>query len=75
MLEDLKPISTLRSCKVRTLKETLSKADADLLEKYIADVQAWTPHTLSKALAVKGLKVDHRQLEAHRQKTCTCSEM
>lgn len=75
MLEDLKPVSTVRSCKIRTIKEGLSKSDAKLLDQYIADTQKWTPHVLAKALGTKGLKVDHRQISMHRNNTCTCKEL
>lgn len=75
MLEDLQPPRQVRSCKVRTLKEGLAVKDQELLENYIADVANWTPHKLSIALASKGLKIDHRQLAAHRNNLCSCGEL
>jgi hypothetical protein len=75
MLENLKPVAHIRSCKVRTIKEGLSESDTKLLDQYLADSQKWTPHVLAKALGSKGLKIDHRQIMSHRDRTCTCREL
>lgn len=74
MLEDLEPIKQIRSCKIRTLKESLEHSDQVLLEGYLADTN-WTAHILAKALAAKGLKVDHRQITQHRDKMCSCGDV
>lgn len=74
MLEDLKPVRAIRSCKVRTIREGLDSKDQLLLDGFLADL-SWTPHILSKALGAKGLKVDHRQIQQHRDLTCTCREL
>lgn len=73
MLEDLEPVKQVRSCKVRTLKDGLSDNDKKLLEGYLADSVTWTPHKLAKALGLKGLKIDHRQISQHRDSMCSCS--
>lgn len=73
MLEGLEPVKMVRSCKVRTLKQDLSDADAKLLDTYLADTDKWTPHRLSVALGSKGLKIDHRQIQQHRDLMCSCS--
>ena len=73
MLEDLEPVKQVRTCKVRTLKEGLSDSDIKLFDSYLADAVTWTPHKLSKALGLKGLKIDHRQIAQHRDSMCSCS--
>ena len=75
MLEGLEPVKIMRSCKVRTLKQDLSDADTKLLDSYLADADKWTPHKLSVALASKGLKIDHRQIQQHRDLMCSCSDI
>lgn len=75
MLEDLEPVKPIRSCKVRTLKEGLDPKDQLLLDQYLADVETWTPHKLARALATKGLKIDHRQLSQHRELMCSCKDV
>lgn len=75
MLEDLQPPKQVRSCKVRTLKEGLAVKDQELLETYVSDTETWTPHKLAIALGRKGLKIDHRQITAHRDHVCSCGEL
>jgi hypothetical protein len=75
MLENMTPVKAIRSCKVRTLKEDLELSDQKLLDGYLADVQNWTPHKLAKALGLKGLKIDHRQISQHRDGMCSCSDI
>lgn len=75
MLEDLKPAVYIRNCKVRTLREQFDAADQQLLDAYLADLEGWTPYTLSKALGGKGFKIDHRVISAHRDGLCTCKEI
>lgn len=74
MLEDLEPVKQVRTCKIRTLKEGLDPKDQLLLDGYLADVETWTAHRLSRALGSKGLKVDHRQISQHRDKMCSCKD-
>lgn len=74
MLEDLEPVKQVRTCKVRTLKESLDPKDQVLLDAYLADVETWTPHKLSRALGSKGLKIDHRQIDQHRDMMCSCKD-
>ena len=74
MLEDLEPVKAFRSCKIRTLKDDLDPKDQELLDTYLADVETWTPHKLSRALGSKGLKIDHRQIDQHRDMMCSCKD-
>lgn len=75
MLENLHPVKMIRTCKVRTLKEDLSESDAKLLDGYLKDRETWTPHKLSRALGVRGLKIDHRQIAQHRDSMCSCDDI
>ena len=54
MLENLQPIQTERTCKVRTIKQGLKDSgeenDFNVFCNAIADLGMWPAHTLSKAL-------------------------
>jgi hypothetical protein len=72
MLENLKPIHKIGSCKVRTYYETLEPSDAKLLRQYVDDVDGWNSWALSKALRNKDVILDSKVITRHRDKHCTC---
>jgi hypothetical protein len=72
MLEDLKPVKKIGTCKVRTVAEGLSDKDKKLFYSYINDEDTWSAHTLSKALLSRDVNLDPKAIMRHRVKGCTC---
>ena len=66
MLEDLKPATPIRSCRVRTVRDELSKKDAELFIGYVKDESTWTNHGLAKALATRNVNIDPKAIQRHR---------
>jgi len=71
MLEDLKPPSARRSCKVGAVLNNLSDKDRDILSKAIYSPE-WTVKGLSRALIERGIQISESPLTNHRQKSCAC---
>jgi hypothetical protein len=71
MLEDLKPASAKRSCKVGIVLEGLSHTDRDILVKAIFSAE-WTIKGLSRALIERGIQLSESPLTSHRNKSCAC---
>ncbi len=72
MLENLSIEKPIRSCRVRTSHEELEGKDKDLFMQYINDTDSWPSHTLAKALAARGLVIDPKAIQRHRESQCTC---
>lgn len=77
MLEDLKPLTPERSCKVRTIKKQFkdagAEADFNTFCDVIADSGMWPAHTLSKALAQRGITISGHVITRHRVGECSCA--
>jgi hypothetical protein len=74
MLENLEPSSNLRSCKVRTIIESLEPKDRAILEKALTD-NKWTPHSLSAALAQRGITLADKLIRKHQVQRCSCQQL
>lgn len=74
MLENLEPSSNLRSCKVRTTIESLEPKDREILEKALID-DRWTPHSLSTALAQRGIALADKLIRKHQVERCSCQQL
>jgi hypothetical protein len=74
MLENLEPITPLRSCKVRTIMESLETKDRETLEKALVDPR-WTPYSLSTALEKRGLALADKLIRKHLNAECTCKQL
>lgn len=72
MLENLKPQPQKRSCKVRTLLESLEPADQEILEAALKDYQKWQVRTLANSLKELGFNISDRPIANHRAKECSC---
>lgn len=72
MLENLKPPVQKRTCKVRTILETLEPADQEILEAAIMDSAKWKIKTLSDELRNNGIELSERPISNHRTKACSC---
>jgi len=77
-LENLQPIQTERTCKVRTIKQGLKDSgeenDFNVFCNAIADLGMWPAHTLSKALGQRGIQVSGHVISRHRSGECSCHE-
>jgi hypothetical protein len=72
LLDDLgKPPARKFPCAVRAVISDLSKEDAEILIKAVADPN-WGVATLSKTLHGKGIVLGQTPIKSHRNKTCSC---
>jgi len=71
MLEDLMLPKRKFACKVRTVKQTLSEKDAEILESAVMN-PVWPCRTLENALSSKGIVVSEKTIKQHREKRCSC---
>lgn len=71
MLEDMKPESARRTCKVGQVLEELSPTDKAILVKAIFSPE-WTVKGLSRALIARGIQLSESPLTNHRNKSCAC---
>lgn len=71
MLEDLSLPVRIVSCRVRTVKEAMSKEDQVILEKAVMNPE-WPLKTLSNELAKREITVSDSAIKNHREKTCSC---
>jgi hypothetical protein len=74
MLENLEPSFNLRSCKVRTTIESLEPKDRAILENALNDSR-WTPHSLSTALAQRGIALADKLIRKHQVERCSCQQL
>jgi hypothetical protein len=71
MLEDLTPEIRIPKCKVRTILATLEPKDQEILKAALVD-PVWTPYSLSKALATKGVHIGDKPIAKHIAGGCSC---
>lgn len=71
LLDGITPPEPIRSCKVRTLLESLSDADQKILVEAMAS-ESWTHMALASQLKNRGLDMTPETLRKHRQKRCSC---
>jgi hypothetical protein len=71
MLEDLNLPVKLYSCRVRTVREEMSKTDAVILEDAVMN-PAWPCKTLQNELLKREIKLSDTVIKNHREKRCSC---
>lgn len=71
MLEDLTPPKKIWPCAVRTVRDTLTDKDAQILDAAVMNPE-WFYATLEEALAKKGVSLSAGSIKRHRQKGCSC---
>lgn len=71
MLEGLKIPSKPSACKVRTVKASLSDADAKILDDAVMNVD-WPVLVLSRELKDRSIFISDNTLRRHRLKVCSC---
>jgi hypothetical protein len=75
MLEDLKPHKYIQPCfaleRVREHPESTEK-DVEIMKQYLDDAKGWPVRTLEIALKSKGIFVDRKSIERHREGRCPC---
>jgi len=71
MLEDLTLPVKLYSCRVRTVRDEMSKTDAAILEDAVMN-PAWACKTLQNELLKRGIKLSDTVIKNHREKRCSC---
>lgn len=71
LLGDLQPPAKVWPCKVRTILQTLEKADADILSAAVMNPE-WNYQALETALALRGIKLGSAIIKRHRLKGCSC---
>jgi len=74
MLENLEPITKPRTCKVRTVMDSLDTQDRETLAKALADPR-WSPYALSLALEQRGLALADKLITRHRLRRCSCQQL
>ena len=72
MLENLTPNQRHYPCNVKTLMDSLEPTDKKILESAIADDKKWTSYGLHAALKSRGLKLNDKAINKHRQGDCSC---
>ena len=72
LLDGFEPIIAMRSCKTRSVLESLDKEDRKILEEALADRKKWSTYGLSKALAERGIIIKGDTLGIHRRGECSC---
>lgn len=72
ILDGFEPIAPVRNCKTRSVLEGLEKDDRKILEAALADREKWSNHSLSKALAERGIFIKGDTLGIHRRGECSC---
>ena len=72
MLENLKPRDQRRPCKVRTIADELSEADAEILLAAVMDNKNWKIKTLAVELSKIGIDISEKPITSHRTKVCSC---
>jgi hypothetical protein len=75
MLEDLAPPARVTPCAVRKLRSNLGATDQEILDKAIADYEAWPHKTLASALTQKGLLITEKPIRKHRLNECSCNRI
>jgi hypothetical protein len=74
MLENLKISKQRYPCAVKTLLDSLSEADQEILRENLCDFSIGHK-TLEKALNEVGITIADTTLSRHRQGRCSCSRI
>ena len=72
MLDGLEPPKFVTSCKVRTIMETMDKADKAIVLAALADEEKWKATTLAEALTARGVRITKDPIQKHRSGQCSC---
>lgn len=72
LLDGITPPPVVRSCKTRTILESLDKDDRKILEAALLDFDTWNNGTLSRALSERGVDIKGDTLAIHRRGQCSC---
>jgi hypothetical protein len=73
VLEDLKPKTRLRTCRMRELLHSLSDTDRQILKDAIQSPD-WTSNALLRALRDKGIEISYTSVRRHEVRHCSCGE-
>jgi len=73
MLEDLKPKSRLRTCRMRQVIESLSESDQRILKDAVASPD-FTSNGLMIALRQRGIEISYTSVRRHELRHCSCGE-
>jgi hypothetical protein len=71
MLEDLSMPKKVLTCRVRTIKESMTLDDQKILDDAVMNPE-WRYKTLSNELSKRDVKVSDSALKHHREKRCSC---
>ena len=71
MLEGLSLPKKVFSCRIRTLKDSMTPDDQKILEDAVMNPE-WPYKTLSNELLKRDVKVSDTALKHHREKRCSC---
>lgn len=75
MLENLQPRQYIAPCaaieRVKKHPDT-TEEDVELMRQYLADVENWPARTLMTALKEKGIFMERKVIERHRDGRCPC---
>lgn len=72
ILDGLEPPKYVTSCKVRTILETMEKADTVIFLAAMADEEKWKATTLAEALTARGVRITKDPIQKHRSGQCSC---
>jgi hypothetical protein len=72
ILDGLEPVKMSRSCKTRTVLESLDEKDRKILQAALDDRQKWSNYGLAKALSERGILIKGDTLGIHRRGDCSC---
>ena len=72
LLKDLAPEIKLYPCKVRTLIQSMTKEDAEILTNAINNAELWPARTLQNALQTRGVVLSDITIGRHRKNQCSC---
>lgn len=71
MLEDLNIPQKRVPCKVRTISETMSNQDKDILLNAVMNPE-WPMTTLATELLKRDIQLSEQSIRRHRKKACSC---
>jgi hypothetical protein len=71
LLSDLQPPAKVWPCKVRTVIDSLDKADGEILAAAVMNPD-WNYQSLETALGLRGIKLGGAIIKRHRLKGCSC---
>jgi len=74
MLENFKITIPKRSCKVRTIWESLDEADKEIFMSHMSDFSIGMK-TLERAFKEVGIDLGDTAINAHRKGFCSCSKI